>query len=271
MQPKRATRTIRKEVLIDATPEAVWEALSTAEGLKRWFPLEARVEAKVGAPIFVSWGPNCEGTGRVDLVEPFRRLRWLEPAPPAPGEPFDADALNIAVEWTLESREGKTLLRLVQSGIAAADWADEYHDSLNYGWGFMLTNLRVYLELHRGHDRLVAWPRKSIALSREAAWNQLLDRLDGMRAIASLKSREPFSLNVAVPEQLEGAVEFISPPRGFCLRLSNWNNALLWLSLEGGADKAEVGFWLSAYAVPEARVKAFEQRWLAALERLFPA
>jgi uncharacterized protein YndB with AHSA1/START domain len=263
------TRTITKEIVIDAPAEAVWEALTTAEGLTRWFPLEARVEARVGAPIFVSWGPQCEGTGRVDAVEHGKRFRWLEPSPPAPGEPFDSNALGVVVEWQLEARGGKTLVRLVHSGIAAADWAREYHDALDYGWGFMLANLRLYLERHRGRPRLVAWPRKDVALSRADAWQRLLDRCDGLRAIAALKPGERFTLNLQVPEKLEGAVEFMLPPRGFCLRLANWNDALLWLSLEGSGEKTEVGIWLSAYDVARADVQAFEHRWLGVLGKAF--
>ena len=269
MSAPAKTRTIAKEVVIAAPHELVWEALTTSEGLKRWFPLEAQLEARVGAPIFLSWGPNCEGTGRVDAVEPLRKFRWLEHSLPAPGATPDPNAMGVAIEWTLEARGGKTLLRMVQSGIAAADWAEEYHDSLDYGWGFMLTNLRVYLELHHGEPRRVAWPRKNVAMTREAAWERLLNRLDGMRAIASLKGGESFSVKVGVPEKLEGVVEFMLPPRGFCLRLANWKNALLWLSLEGGTEKTEVGFWLSAYGIAENDVKAFEQRWQAALEKAF--
>ena len=271
MEPKLATRTITKEVLIDAPVEAVWAALTTSEGLKRWFPIDARVEAREGAPVFVSWGPHCEGTGRVTGVVPHKLFRWVEPAPPAPGQPFNPGDMPIAIEWTLETRGGKTLLRMVQSGITAANWADEYHDSLDYGWGFMLTNLRVYCERHRGQSRLVAWPRKNVPLARAAAWEQLLNRCDGLRAIAALKTGETFSLNLAVPEKLEGTVEFMRPPRGFCLRLANWNDALLWLSLEGSGNKTEVGFWLSAYSVPESDVQQFEQRWCDALEKVFPA
>lgn len=271
MSAQPTTRTITKEVLIDAPPEAIWEALTTSEGLKRWFPIEARVEPREGGQVLLSWGAHCEGTGRVTRVVPNKLFRWVEPAPPAPGEQPDPSTMSIAIEWTLEARGGKTLLRMVQSGIAAASWADEYHDSLDYGWGFMLTNLRVYCERHRGKSRLIAWPRKNVPLSRAAAWEQLLNRLDGVRAIASLKPNEEFSLKVAVPEKLEGTVEFMLPPRGFCLRLANWNNALLWLSLEGTGKKTEVGFWLSAYGVPEKSVQEFEQRWLTALEKTFAA
>jgi hypothetical protein len=63
----------------------------------------------------------------------------------------------------------------------------------------------------------------------------------------------------------------MSPPRGFCVRAANMNDALLWLSIERPGGKSEVGFWLSAYGLPEAQVKSFEQRWLAALEKIFSA
>jgi len=263
------TRTIAKEVLIAAPAEAVWEALTTGAGLQRWFPLEARVEAAEGAPIFLSWGAHCQGTGRVDKVIPGKLFRWLEPSAPAPGQAWDSSHLGVAIEWTLEARGGQTLLRLVQSGIAAADWAQEYHDSLEYGWTFMLANLRVYLERHRGRDRCVAWPRKQVPLARAAAWEHLLHHFSGMRTLAALRPGESFAISAGPAEELQGVVEFLHPPRGLCLRLQNWNEAPLWLSLEGGGEKTEVGFWLSAYDVPPARVQAFEARWLAALNKVF--
>jgi len=54
------------------------------------------------------------------------------------------------------------------------------------------------------------------------------------------------------------------------VRLKNWNDALLWLSLEGSGEKTEVGFWLSAYNVPPSHIQAFEERWRNALFAAFP-
>jgi uncharacterized protein YndB with AHSA1/START domain len=83
----------------------VWKALTESKELVRWFPLDARVTPGVGGKIFLSWGPNCEGEAEIVAWEPGKKL---------------ASKDNFALmEWTLEARGGKTLLRLVQSGFSA--------------------------------------------------------------------------------------------------------------------------------------------------------
>jgi uncharacterized protein YndB with AHSA1/START domain len=281
-----ATRTIEKTIEIAAPLEAVWQALTGAEELSRWFPLEARVEPRPGGKVFLSWGPQCEGEGTIDIFEPLKRLRWREPAPVPPhtaGAAPPPGAIELpAVEWLLETKGGRTVLRLVNSGISAESWADEYHDSLHYGWGFMLANLRLYLERHHGQPRLVAWPRRNVALPRAEAWTRLVAAggFADLQVLADGRSGDRASLRAA-GDTLAGTVEFLLPPRGFCLRLDDFasgaatparhgNPALLWLSIEGAGAKCEVGFWLSAYSVPRADVDAFGARWQAALEKALP-
>lgn len=255
-----AHKQIVKEIEINASPDAVWKALTDAEELSRWFPLEARVTPGPGGKIFLSWGPNCEGEGQITAWQPGARFAWSENN-------------LLLVEWTIEARGGKTVLRLVNSGFGELrGWDDEYYGSVEYGWGFMLANLRLYLERHAGRPRLVAWPRRIVDLPRQQAWDGVMGDagIPGLSALASLAKGAEFALGLN-GETLSGTVLFMSPPRGFCLRVANMNDALLWLSIERPGGKSEVGFWLSAYDVPAPRVEEFERRWLAALEKVFPA
>lgn len=78
------------------------------------------------------------------------------------------------VDYYLEARGGKTLLRLVHSFGTGADWEQEYYDSTSRGWRFMLANLRHYLERHPGTPRRVAWSRLRLALPPEEIWQRLM-------------------------------------------------------------------------------------------------
>jgi hypothetical protein len=79
------------------------------------------------------------------------------------------------IEWTLESRGGKTIVHLLQSGLLGnADWENEWFDSTSCGWGFILLSFEVALERHPGIARQVAWPRLKVPLSREDAYRKLL-------------------------------------------------------------------------------------------------
>jgi uncharacterized protein YndB with AHSA1/START domain len=55
-EPKKERR--EKEIEIAVPIEEVWKALTDANELARWFPLEARVTPGLGGKIFVSWGPG---------------------------------------------------------------------------------------------------------------------------------------------------------------------------------------------------------------------
>jgi uncharacterized protein YndB with AHSA1/START domain len=100
---QKTERRIEKAIEVDAPVAEVWKALTDPGGLVRRFPLEARVTPGPGGTLFISWGLDCEGTAEIVAWEPNRRFAWKESM--------------AVVEWTLEARGGKTLLRMVQSGF----------------------------------------------------------------------------------------------------------------------------------------------------------
>jgi uncharacterized protein YndB with AHSA1/START domain len=64
---EHAVRTIEKKVEVGASVDAVWKAWTHADDLTRWFPLEARVEPSRGGKIFLSLGPECDGTALISI------------------------------------------------------------------------------------------------------------------------------------------------------------------------------------------------------------
>jgi len=262
--PTKQIRRLKKEIAVAASPAAVWKALTDGEELSRWFPLTARVKPGADGSIFLSWGADCEGEGRITGWEPQKLFRWVEQPGGAGG------AGGATIEWELEQRGGTTIVRLVQSGfLAGGDWADEYFASTDYGWGFMLLNLRHYLERHAGTPRQVAWPRQKTELSREEAYRRLAAPGGLFREGAGgIKDGDDYMLESAAGEGFEGRVEFVRAPRGFCLSVRHLNDALFWLTIEGIAGHHEAQIWLSAYNVPHAKVEAFEKQWAGALARV---
>jgi hypothetical protein len=117
--------------------------------------------------------------------------------------------------------------------------------------------------------RQVAWLRRKVAISREQAYEQLVVPgglfREGARGLAP--GRE-YMLETSTGENYEGSVEFVRPPRGFCISIRQLNDALLWLTIEGVPGQHEVQLWLSAYNLPQAKVAAFEKEWGAALEQI---
>jgi len=97
---------------IEASPDEVWRALTDAEELMRWFPLEAEVTPGAGGAMRWSWEEHFDWPTRIDAWEPGRRLRLVQDdyRPAA-----DVEPARVVMEFTLETRAGKTRLRLVRA------------------------------------------------------------------------------------------------------------------------------------------------------------
>lgn len=110
------TRSIEIEISLPATVETVWNALTRAEDLVRWFPLQAgeNPDGSLG----MSWGEGFRFEGRASESEPPHRIRFVYQKPPPGRDPATLtpeDLAEIATEYFLESDRGKTILRLVHS------------------------------------------------------------------------------------------------------------------------------------------------------------
>lgn len=111
---------IRKEVVLSATPEQVWQAVATPEGQAAWlFPTEKPPESTVEE-------------------EPPARLAVRTPTAP--------DGSFHAFEYLITARgDGTTVLRFVHSGFVSDDWGDEFVVSSSQGWDLYLHTLAEYL------------------------------------------------------------------------------------------------------------------------------
>src|SRR5262245_39907019 len=192
------SRELKKEVLIDAPIDVVWRALTEADELTNWFPVHARVEPGPGGSIWISWGEGVEGKAPITAWEPNRRFQWTE----------DRGPTKLAVDFHLEARGGKTLVRLVQSGFGAgSDWDDEFH-MVDGGWSYFLAHLRWYLERHRGVRRDVLGLRERVAFSRADAFARLLgpNGLSTRGSLAGAGSGQTFQDQLATGESISGTV-----------------------------------------------------------------
>ena len=70
---------VKHAVLVRATPERVWDALATADGLDGWFTTGAEIDARTGGHVVFrwrDWGVDCyngeDGGPVVEAVRPSR-------------------------------------------------------------------------------------------------------------------------------------------------------------------------------------------------------
>jgi uncharacterized protein YndB with AHSA1/START domain len=260
-------RVIDTTLEIDAPVSAVWKAISDAKELERWFPLQARVTPGVGGEIFMSWGPPWEGGSRVEVWEEKQRLRTR-------GFMEHGDA--SMVEYTLEAKGGKTLLRLVHSGFApGTDWEEELFSGTERGWRYELRSLRHYLERHAGRDRLTAWPKAGVRGTAALLWKRLLggEGLTREGRIEGLKEGDRYRVTAATGDVLEGRVLVNDPPYEFSGTLEGLNDGLIAIRTHDVAgpepkDGYAASVWLSAWEVPQPELEALGARWKKLLDGL---
>ena len=228
------SRSVVKEVFVAATPDQVWQALTDARELARWFPVEARVEPGVGGSIWISWGEGAGGEAPITAWEPGRRLEWTEQRGP----------VKIAVDFQLTAQAGGTLVRLVQSGFGdGPEWDDEFH-MVQGGWAYFMAHLQWYLERHHGVPR----------------------DLIGRRDVVNLPAADAFARLRALIADLDTTTIVDSPATcqaGFTI--PSLNDAILFIEIEPGRQSCRGGFWLSTYGLGDG-FQSVRDRFNAAYE-----
>lgn len=269
-------RAFRMSLDIDASPAEVWRALTEAEEIVRWFSTEARVKPGKGGSMLWSWGYGEDWETRIDAWEPSRLLRLVqEDARPYDTEgrqlpPGEVESARIAMEFTLESHQGKTRLRLVHSGFGRGAAWDAEVEGITEGWQAELRSLRHYLRRHRGQNRKAGRALVNTALPREAAWARLLG--PGGFTLTPAEPSEGERYEVVTPggRRYSGIVQLNLPGQTIAGTVSElgdgWFRLLTWKDARGSTG---VWAWLATYGDDDAPVREFRDQAQESLERLF--
>jgi uncharacterized protein YndB with AHSA1/START domain len=118
---------IEKSVLVPASPEDIYRAFTTLEGVKTFFAPQARVEARPGGAYEMYFAPDQpvglrggEGCSFVELV-PGERLAFTWNFPPS--LPLLRNAHTLVTVSLASAGEGLTRVSLTQTGWRAGhDW-----------------------------------------------------------------------------------------------------------------------------------------------------
>lgn len=139
-------RAIERTLELDASPDAVWWALTDPKEIAAWFsdaahfePIDPNGDPEEGAEGWFEWKSHGRFAMRVEEVDRPSRVawRWAREA----GKPLD-EGPSTLVEWTLTPRpDGGTLLDLRESGFAR----EEDREQNVAGWQHELGELEEYL------------------------------------------------------------------------------------------------------------------------------
>jgi uncharacterized protein YndB with AHSA1/START domain len=143
--------SIEREIHVEASPEVVFEVITSPEHLKEWWPDEATLEPTPGFVGEMVFGDRNSPGAQVPTVtvvdaEPPRlfSFRWAQPD----GEPATAGN-SLLVTFELTPSATGTLVRMTEAGFREKGWEaavleETYKDHSN-GWDHFLPRLVAYV------------------------------------------------------------------------------------------------------------------------------
>jgi uncharacterized protein YndB with AHSA1/START domain len=243
---KRTGRVIELTIDIDATLEEVWQALTTGEGIARWFGPYAAVTPGEGGSVSVGWDPNEMWDTPITVWDPMRRMQTASEMPSKAG-----GVVRLAVDYYVEAHGGRVRVRLVHSGFDDSDSWDNYIDGLDAVWTYFLFNLKHALERHRGVDRRQLSARfRTVARAGEEHPVYGPKGLGVQPPVGGLRPGDACHLSLGGAE-VDATVAVKPTARTIAFLVPAWNDALLFVEREGMKETHGLGVWLSLYGVPE--------------------
>lgn len=137
---------IQQSITVNETREKVFEALTDAEELMRWFPSEVESDPRPGGTFRYEWkfqdeSQNGLQEGEYLEVKENERIRY----------PWEAGPLATEVEIDLSKTDAGTRVDLRHSGWEPDPESQEIREMHARVWGGYLNNLKLYLE--EGRDQ----------------------------------------------------------------------------------------------------------------------
>jgi uncharacterized protein YndB with AHSA1/START domain len=142
--------SIEREIFVEASPEVVFEVVSSPDHLKQWWPDDARYDPTPGSTGEIVFGDPDAGGGvaafTVVDAQPPRTFsfRWTHPA----GE-VAAEGNSLLVTFDLRPSNGGTVLTMTETGFREMGWEaavleQQYAEHVQ-GWDFFLPRLAPYV------------------------------------------------------------------------------------------------------------------------------
>ena len=147
-QPDRVEHRMERTYEVAATPEQVWDAIATADGISAWM-VPTRLDPQIGGEVSFDLGEfwstvSSPTTHRTIDSRTKNRGRSLTTCRPLY---HDLSSVTpIATEFLIESASGGScVIRVVTSAYGSgADWENEFFAEMIAGWVAILDNLATH-------------------------------------------------------------------------------------------------------------------------------
>jgi len=261
--PKDVPLRLEFSVEVPGTPEQVWEAIATADGISAWF-LPTDVEEREGGAIVVHMG-ETDSPGTITGWDPPRRLEYAEPEWAALTG-HDVDSVTpLVTEFVVQAQSGGTcVVRVTSSAVGTgADWEQEFMTEMQRYWLPSFDNLRLYLAHFPGQRAtfldvaadLPGSPAAVLSAMRHALGADAVGKPIDTRGVTGQVERiGDIHLLVRLDDPVPGLLGFIAFDKGdgsTSAAIQGWlfsEDAAAYVEREQPAWKA----WLENLAIPAA-------------------
>lgn len=139
------------QLAIDASPEAIFDAITTEGGIQGWWSQFTSADPTVGGRNEVTfYGGMVSFDLRNEALIPGQEVVWAVEGGPPPW-------IGTRITWRISPGEGpnagQMVVDLAHRGLEMPEGA---FASINYTWGWYLTSLRFYLEKGEGMPHTAA-------------------------------------------------------------------------------------------------------------------
>ena len=132
------TVSLVHQVNVKASPDAIYEAVSTERGLASFWTTDSKAEARVGSTATFGFGGPSQRM-RIDELVPGKRVKWT-------GLADFPNWGDTTVTWEIKPADnGETSVTFRHANWPASVTADDL-GSINHTWGMVVDRLRQYAE-----------------------------------------------------------------------------------------------------------------------------
>jgi uncharacterized protein YndB with AHSA1/START domain len=130
---------IRHNVVIKATPDKVYQAITTRQGIESWWCKQTTAKPEVGFVNVFIFGKFRNEMKVTDLV-PDKRAEW---------ECIQSidEWMDTRISFDLEEKDGKTILRFTHGAWRAVT---DTFAGCNYDWALFMKSLKSFCETGKG-------------------------------------------------------------------------------------------------------------------------
>lgn len=190
---KDGRRSVEAAVEVPGSPEEVWRAIATGEGISSWF-VPSTVDGREGGTTVTSFGPGMDAVAKITQWNPPRSFIAESEDEGAPGK--------VATEWKVETRRGGTcVVRVVHRWFADSDDWDGQFEAHAYGWATSFFRmLHLYLTHYPGQQCTAFQLYAMSQSSGPETWRTVKSAL-------AIDDRDQRFASTAKAPELAGAVE----------------------------------------------------------------